>query len=453
MTKRLPHGWSTSPAREASPTSVSERQAGLLVGEQGTEGGLEAGDGEQGGVGLPGDQHRDGHPRYAGQFGDDGVAPVADGIPEPPGEVLGVGGGDVPVQLRLWPLAVDDVVDRCLLGLAAALGHSECVFRGGHAHPSLEAYWRATRALEPAAWAVAVRATAKIMLLLMSDPVAIVDALEVVFDFLGRTDSLAPQSVAKSTLLLRRFERFLVHGLGLSSLDEVDQDAVRQFVESPGRRGFPAPATKHARRAAVRVAFRVLIDFQIADHDPSGGMEIGPRTPRDIRALTDHELEACRWASLATLVETRQPALVALAETGAVTSEIAEVRVGDVDLATGRVRLPGCKTARSREVVLSDWGRQQVRRRCDGLGDPTVPLVYEGSGSAEARQASIATALGRILERAQVTGCDVTCTSFRVTAGRRVFDATGDIRAVAVHLGCQSLDTAASIIGWEWATA
>jgi hypothetical protein len=165
--------------------------------------------------------------------------------------------------------------------------------------------------------------------------------------------------------------------------------------------------------------------------------------------LADDEVDLVRLASRVTVAESRLPAIVALAEASATTTEIAAITAADVDLDAGTVQLPGSRLTRHRVAPLTDWGRIQIRRRVDTVGDRR--LTYDGHGDGSAGQRSVSVGLGRLLNAAGLgSEPDVGLGSIRAATGRRVFADTGRIEAAANTLGCRSLDIAARLIGWEW---
>jgi hypothetical protein len=79
--------------------------------------------------------------------------------------------------------------------------------------------------------------------------------------------------------------------------------------------------------------------------------------------------------------------------------------------------------------------------------------VYRGSGSAHSKQASACMVVGEVLVRAGLAGePDVRPLSVTAWAGRRILEETGRIEQVARRLGMRSLDRAARLICFEWAT-
>lgn len=210
----------------------------------------------------------------------------------------------------------------------------------------------------------------------------------------------------------------------------------------------PSASTVSGRRTRVRLLFNTLRMLGLDVGDPTLDSGVPPRDALGARPLTDEEVAWARAASLRTLVETRQPAIWAIGETGATTGEAARVRWADIDLEDGLIRLPGMpRKTLGREVPLTDWGRKQLERR---KRSGVASLVTSAAGEPEARRIATGAALSEILSRAGLTASDVRPSSLRGWAGATVFSASGRIEDVARHLGCQSLDAAAKVICFEW---
>ncbi len=239
---------------------------------------------------------------------------------------------------------------------------------------------------------------------------------------------------------------------GVDRLNRVTEELAAGFVAAPGvGGGAPVVATMHHRRSVLRVFFRVLHSLDTSLMDPTWALVLPSRSVDALRPLTDDEVDVLRAVSLATLAETRQPSIVALAEAGAVTTEIAAVTATDIDFATGLVSLPGCYQANARQVPLTEWGAAQLARRIEHFDGVDVSLTYAGANRRHAGQASISTNLRRLFTRARLTNePDLGLASVRAWAGRRAFDASGRIEDAACLLGCRSLDAAARLIAWDW---
>lgn len=250
---------------------------------------------------------------------------------------------------------------------------------------------------------------------------------------------------------LDRFVRFATTS-GVTAASDVSEELAVAFVMAPGVDGRPsAVSTQHQRRSSLRVFFRVLHALDPATVDPTWALELPPRTSRANRPLTADELAVLRAVALSSTEETRRPAIVALAEAGAVTTEIGRVYREHVDLEAGTVRLGPSRHACERTVPLTEWGGVQLERRIAALTPADVPLAYAGGGRRGNAQASISTTLRQLFTRAGLTGePDLALSSVRAWAGRRAFDASGRIEDAARILGTRTLDAAARIIDWDW---
>ncbi len=262
------------------------------------------------------------------------------------------------------------------------------------------------------------------------------------------------QSSAALARLFPKLGSHLERAGRVFDLTEVTESHIRLWVDAPLPDGRPPSlATRHSRRAAARLAFRLLRERGVVAHDPTVDLLL-PRRNRNktARPLTDQEVTAGRASSVATIGETFRPAAWALAEATATTHEIPRVLGLDIDVSRGTVWLGGSAKVEPRFSLLTEWGVRIISRRLQEVGDDTLPVAYLGEGtSAASMQASAATALGRTLRAAGLTADpSVKPASLRAWAGRQVFLRTGRIEQAALALGCKTLDTAADIIGFDW---
>lgn len=264
--------------------------------------------------------------------------------------------------------------------------------------------------------------------------------------------SLAPQSLDRFTDLIRRLGRFIAFTYDVEDLRSVTPSMTAAFVRSPSSDGPPTLSVLHLRRTAVRICFRVARDLGLADGDPTLDLELPARQPGSLRPLTDEEVTLCRFASVASLDETRLPAAWALVEATARTAELHQITSTDVDLTSGRVRLPGAARVSARWGRLSPWGQLQIEHRVRTIGDPTVPLTYAGRGSAHSRQAASCVSIATTFARAGLSDDpEIRPLSVTAWAGRQILDDCGRIEVVAQRLGNRSLDRTARLIGFNWA--
>lgn len=287
-------------------------------------------------------------------------------------------------------------------------------------------------------------------------PAALRREIEPLLRKLRESPELSSQSQAKFLDMLDRFETFLAVGHGVASLAEVTPAHVVLFISAApaGARSIePAAATMHLRRSAVRLLFRLARESGLEVGDPALDISLPARAPRQLRPLTDPEVEKCRGASLHTLIETRLPAAWALAEATARTSELPSIMASDVDIPAGIVRIHGSSKTRPRRGFLSDWGTQQLRRRLDTLasaGAEDTAIIYKGDRGGASGQASASTAIAWTLRRAGLTAdAAVRPASVAAWAGRCLFDQGLALQEVAHRLGIRSLDRTANFIGLD----
>lgn len=254
--------------------------------------------------------------------------------------------------------------------------------------------------------------------------------------------------------LLPKLGRHLEAARRIDDIRTVLAADVGAWVNAPLPDGaMPSVATRHNRRSAARLGFRLLREAGEVGYDPTMDLVLPPRSRgREARPLTDQEIGVGRAAARRTLGETRRPGLWALAEATATTHEIPRVHAHHVDLGQGTVFLPGSSKTLPRLANLTDWGIEALERRIREFGGADRPLVYEGAGSSAASmQAAAAMTLTKILTQAGLRHDPaVMPASVRGWAGDRIFRATGRIEEVALALGCHTLDTAAAIIGFDW---
>jgi len=267
---------------------------------------------------------------------------------------------------------------------------------------------------------------------------------------------LCGESGEPSLALPRLFPKLATHletAQRVTDVHDVTVTHIRAWVDARFPSGIrPSLSTRHSRRAAARLGFRLLREAGIVNHDPTVDIRLPPRLPgREARPLTDEEIRIGRAASLRTMGETRRPAVWALAEATATTPEIPFVTPEHLDVSTGTVFLCGSSKLEPRQAVCTDWGLRVLRRRLEATR-PAQPLVHEGAvGPVDAMRTAVSMTLTKILGDAGLRRDPaVKPGSVRAWAGRRILIETGRIDEVALALGCKTLDTAAAIIRFDW---
>lgn len=285
---------------------------------------------------------------------------------------------------------------------------------------------------------------------------------ELITEVWEKSGDFSDQTLQRCGETLGRFLRRQA-ALGVADPGAFTTQQCHDFICSHGVNGRPPEvSTMHARRTAVRMAFRTLRDLGYPVGDPTLDLEVTPRTSTAARPLTDVEVTLCRTSARlgeAGSVSLQRAVCWALGEATAVSSEISAVRVRDLDdpAAPRWVRLPGTRRHDARLGELTDWGAVIVARQCAVLAErrarTSTLLTYTGAappGEATA-QAAVCNALGAVLKFAGLASePDVRPASLRNWAGRRLLDAGLPIDQVARRLGARTLDAAAEDVGLLW---
>lgn len=290
----------------------------------------------------------------------------------------------------------------------------------------------------------------------------LVEVLELVRQAWEGDDAFSAQTRLRSLETITRFTA-RARARGAGDVAGLTAATCREFVFAHGRDGRPPElATQHSRRTILRMYFRTLRDLGLASGDPTIDLRLAPRTTVASRPLSDDEVIACRYAARlgrAGTTSLQRAVCWALAEATAVTSEITQVRVADLDDQNEPrwVRLAGSKRAQPRLGRLSDWGTHIVARQVEMLRDHRAPtstlLTYRGRAvpGQHVAQASAANAIAETLRAAGLgEEADVRPASVRNWAGRRLYVDGMPIEQVAVRLGARSLDAVATDIALHW---
>jgi len=276
------------------------------------------------------------------------------------------------------------------------------------------------------------------------------------------TGDFTEQTLLRSQEIATRFAARL-RVQGVTDMGAVTQAHCQGFVDAMTRQGAaPELSTRHSRRVAVRMLFRALRETGVPVHDPTMDLSLPPRTSRAARPLTDAEVSLCRAATrlgVTGSASLQRAVAWALGEATAITSEISQIRIQDLDDpdVPRWVHLPGTRRADPRLGELTDWGATIVARQVALLRERKLPsstlLTYRGSGEPgqQVAQAAVCNAIAAVLTSAGLGGePDVRPASVRNWAGRRLYDGGMPIEDVARRLGARRLDGAAEDIALDW---
>jgi integrase len=260
---------------------------------------------------------------------------------------------------------------------------------------------------------------------------------------------MAPVSLVRITDLIRGFANYLAAS-GIESSADISEADASAFVRSLTRsKTEPSLATMHLRRTALRILFREAKSLGVLSFDPTTSILLPPRSYRDLRPLTDREIERCRSFAEHTDGETRYAIAWALAEATARVAELGAIRAADLDLENGRVWIGGSTDTDARWSELTDWGAGQFRHVLMSRWQPPPDrsLVMPGRTS----RASVYELVASTLRQAGLANSPgVRPNSIPAWRGLKKLADGASIDEVAVLLGMRNLDRAATFIGFDW---
>jgi integrase len=271
---------------------------------------------------------------------------------------------------------------------------------------------------------------------------------DLVVSHLAELDAMAPVSLIRVADLVRGFANYLAAS-GVESAGDISEAHASAFVRSLTRsKTEPSIATMHLRRTALRIFFREAKALGVLSFDPTTSITLPPRSYRDLRPLTDEEIERCRSFAEHVQGEIRYAIAWALAEATARVAELGAVRSKDVDLKRGRVWINGSSSTEARCSELTDWGVSQLRRLSSASkGVPERCLLMPGKTSDASIHEFVASTL-RQAGLAKTPG--VRPNSIPAWRGAKELADGASINEVAALLGMRSLDRTAAFIGFDW---
>ena len=162
--------------------------------------------------------------------------------------------------------------------------------------------------------------------------------------------------------------RSLADWLDDNSVDDdvaaITRRHVLRFLLSLRERGLKA-SSERVRYASLKQVFRFLIADGEIETNPMDGVEPPSVPQKPVAVLTDDELVRLVGTAegLATLIDRRDAAIIrTFISTGARASEVASLRVEDVDLLRGRVWFHRTKGDKPREVGVGSETARAIDR-------------------------------------------------------------------------------------------
>jgi integrase len=287
---------------------------------------------------------------------------------------------------------------------------------------------------------------------LMEPRLSLVEALDLVeltFDI--RFDANTGTR-SKYLLCARRLFRYL-QSCGLIFVDEVDQQVLADIYEMPavhqGRTRRPKAATMSFRRSVTKAVVDELSRLG-TNLDRS---LIGPPIDR-VGAESSRPLSASQLNQLHAYCEGlgrlgRTPVVVALCEAGGSMSEIAVVRVDDIDLDDGAVTF---RLNRERRTRLTEWGATALADsiRSAALG-PAAELFPGGRDNPAQVGHVLRVQVQRVLRACGIPSrSGITPRSIGLCVASQIARTEG-LQAAALHLGDESkISGFVDLLGLGW---
>ena len=189
----------------------------------------------------------------------------------------------------------------------------------------------------------------------------------------------SPQTVQTYEDSLREFESYLTFREDGLSLEAVDTDLIRDWMESLMDRGNNA-STINKKLSALRSFFRYALKRRLVEKDPAHAV-VGLKKPKPLPQFVregemDRLLDNVEWGDNYKDVRART-LLLLLYETGLRRSELTGLDDGDIDFETGQLKVTGKRNKQRiipfgpelaetlrKYVIVRD---EQVKGDCDAL--------------------------------------------------------------------------------------
>jgi len=230
----------------------------------------------------------------------------------------------------------------------------------------------------------------------------------------------------------------------LDTMRRADREKIRAFLAHVQTAGG-SPRTSARKLAAIRAAFKFFTRTGRMDGNPAMGVR-SPKLARDLPdVLTIPEVTALVEApDLSDPIGIRDRALLeTLYSTGIRAAELAGLRIGDMDLARGMLRVLG----KRRKERLVPVGSLAVRALHDylairgGFGMPEHHIVFVNARGGPLTTRSVQRIVERYVSQVLPFRREVSPHTLRHTFATHMLDAGADLRVVQELLGHESLSS------------
>lgn len=265
--------------------------------------------------------------------------------------------------------------------------------------------------------------------------------------------NLSPKTLKAYSIDLRQVSDFLAANLPSSQLEAIDKVALRLYIKGL----FNGLAEKSVKRkvASLKALFHFLEREDLIAVNPFRKMDVRiketKRLPRSL-SLPDlkrlfHHLYQTKGATPSALAHHRLivrdiAVLETLFATGARVAEVCHLRLDDVDLAQGRVRILG-KGARERLLYLPDQDTLSALLHYQALWldpAPEHPFFFHNRLGRRLSEQSVRSILRRHASRAGL-GLHLTPHMLRHSVATLLLEQGVDIRYIQHFLGHSSITT------------
>lgn len=226
---------------------------------------------------------------------------------------------------------------------------------------------------------------------------------------------------------------------------EASHAELRRWLAELTAAGY-APSTVNRRLSALRGLLRWMVSEGHGTRDDAAAVASPKRGTRLPRTMSDRDVRSLLAVCSPDAEGARDAVLVELLyASGARISEASALDVGDLDLASGTVRLFG-KGGKEREVPLYPRAVEAVRSYLSGArgyllaGKPACDALFVSSRGGRMGAAALRRRFERLVSRARLDP-SLTPHAMRHTFATELLEGGADLRSVQELLGHESLST------------